>query len=157
MTHPARSLEVPGLAHNAPIPLGAKVGNLICSSGIGGKDPATGQLPPDAAAQARHAFDNMQRLLDAGGATLADVAKLTVYLKAPPGDRKRSPPPKGVSQPWGGPASDSDNSVREAINAEWLRAFPDAADRPARHILIQDLQHGMWLQLEFIALIQKAG
>lgn len=131
MTHPARSLELPGLTHNAPIPLGAKVGNLICSSGIGGKDPATGQLPPDAAAQARLAFDNMQRLLDAGGASLADVAKLTVYAK--------------------------DNSVREAINAEWLRCFPDPADRPARHILIQDLQHGMWLQLEFIALIQKAG
>ena len=73
----------------------------------------------------------MQRLLEAGGATLADVAKLTVYVK--------------------------DNSVREAINAEWLRCFPDPADRPARHILIQDLQHGMWLQLEFIALIQKEG
>jgi 2-iminobutanoate/2-iminopropanoate deaminase len=131
MTHPARSLEVPGLAHNAPIPLGAKVGNLICSSGIGGKDPATGQLPPDAASQARLAFDNMQRLLEAGGATLADVAKLTVYAK--------------------------DNSVREAINAEWLRCFPDPADRPARHILIQDLQHGMWLQLEFIALMQTQG
>lgn len=131
MTHPARSLEVPSLAHNAPIPLGAKVGNLICSSGIGGKDPATGQLPPAAASQARLAFDNMQRLLDVGGGTLADVAKLTVYLK--------------------------ENSVREAVNAEWLRCFPDPADRPARHILIQDLQHGMWLQLEFIALIQKAG
>jgi len=131
MTHTARSLEVPGLAHNAPIPLGAKVGNLICSSGIGGKDPASSQLPPDAASQARLAFDNMQRLLEAGGATLADVAKLTVYAK--------------------------DNSVREAINAEWLRCFPDPADRPARHILIQDLQHGMWLQLEFIALMQTQG
>ena len=131
MTHPARSLEVPGLAHSAPIPLGARVGNLICSSGIAGKDRATGQLPPDAASQARAAFDNMQRLLAAGGATLADVAKLTIYAK--------------------------DNSVRDAINTEWLRAFPDPADRPARHILIQDLQHGMWLQLEFIALIQKAG
>jgi 2-iminobutanoate/2-iminopropanoate deaminase len=131
MTRTPRSLEVPGLAHNAPIPLGARLGNLICSSGIAGKDPASGQLPGDAASQARHAFDNMQRLLEAAGATLADVAKLTVYAK--------------------------DDSVREAINAEWLRAFPDPADRPARHILIQDLQHGMWLQLEFIALVQKAG
>ena len=131
MAHPPRSLEVPGLAHNAPIPLGARVGNLICSSGVAGKDPATGELPPDAASQARVAFDNMQRLLEAGGATLADVVKLTVYVK--------------------------ENSVREAINAEWLRSFPDPADRPARHILVQDLQHGMWLQLEFIALIQKAG
>jgi len=131
MSRPPRSLEVSGLAHNAPIPLGARVGNLLCSSGISGKDPSTGQLPPDAAMQAGAAFDNMRRLLEAGGATLADVAKLTVYAK--------------------------DDSVRDAINAEWLRSFPDPADRPARHILLQDLQHGMWLQLEFIALIQKAG
>jgi 2-iminobutanoate/2-iminopropanoate deaminase len=131
MSRSPRSLEVSGLAHKAPIPLGARVGNLICSSGIAGKDPATGQLPADAASQARMAFDNMQRLLDAGGAMLADVVKLTVYAK--------------------------DDSVREAVNAEWLRSFPDPADRPARHILLQDLQHGMWLQLEFIALIQKAG
>jgi 2-iminobutanoate/2-iminopropanoate deaminase len=131
MSRPPRSLEVSGLSHNAPIPLGARVGELICSSGIAGKDPATGQLQPDAASQARAAFDNMQRLLEAGGANLADVAKLTIYAK--------------------------DNSVRDAINAEWLRSFPDPADRPARHILLQDLQHGMWLQLEFIALIQKAG
>jgi 2-iminobutanoate/2-iminopropanoate deaminase len=131
MTRPPRSLDVPGLAHNAPIPLGARVGNLVCSSGISGKDPSTGQLPPDGAAQAALAFANMQKLLEAGGATLADVARLTVHVK--------------------------DNSVREAINAEWLRCFPDPADRPARHILVQDLQHGMALQLEFIALIQKAG
>lgn len=131
MSRPRRSLEVPGLAHNAPIPLGARLGNLICSSAVAGKDPATGQLPPDIASQVQAAFDNMQRLLEAGGATLGDVAKLTVYVK--------------------------ENSVRDAINAEWLRAFPDPADRPARHIVVQDLQHGMWLQLEFIALIQKAG
>jgi 2-iminobutanoate/2-iminopropanoate deaminase len=131
MTRPARSLEVPGLAHNAPIPLGARVGNLVCSSGISGKDPATGVLPADGAAQAALAFSNMQRLLEAGGASLADVARLTVYVK--------------------------DNAVREAINAQWLRFFPDPADRPARHILVQDLQHGMALQLEFIAVIQKEG
>ena len=120
---------MPGLGHNAPIPAAARVGNLICSSGIAGKDPATGQLPDDSAAQAALAFANMKRLLEAGGATLADVAKLTVYIK--------------------------DNSVRDAINAEWLAAFPDPHDRPARHILVQELQHGMRLQLEFIAVIQK--
>ena len=46
MTSSTRSLNVPGAGHNAPIPLGARVGPLICSSGISGKDPATGQLPP---------------------------------------------------------------------------------------------------------------
>jgi len=127
MSRPPRSLDVPGLSHNAPIPLGARVGNLICSSGIGGKDASTGQLPADAATQAVNAFANLQRLLEAGGATLADVVKLTVYVK--------------------------DNSVRESVNTEWLRCFPHPEDRPARHILVHELQHGMWLQLECMAVV----
>ena len=127
MQHLLRSLEVSGLSHNAPIPLGARVGNVICSSGISGKDSATGVLPPDPATQARLAFANMRSLLHAGGATLTDVVKLTIYVK--------------------------DNTVREAINTEWLICFPDPRDRPARHILINDLQHGMWLQLEIMAVI----
>ena len=131
MARTLRSIELPGLGHKAPIPLAARVGPLLCSSGISGKDPATGQLPPHPATQARLAFDNLLRLLDAGGGSSDDIAKLTVTVK--------------------------DDSVREAVNAEWLRCFPDPADRPARHILVHDLQHGMWLQLEFIAFIQQAG
>jgi enamine deaminase RidA (YjgF/YER057c/UK114 family) len=34
----------------------------------------------DAAAQARQVFENLQRCLAAGGATFADVAKLTYYV-----------------------------------------------------------------------------
>ena len=125
---PARSIEVPGASHNAPIPAAARVGNVLCSSAIAGKDAATGLLPPDAATQAQLAFSNLKTLLQAGGATLSDVVKLTVYIK--------------------------DNSVRDAINAQWLACFPDPHDRPARHILVYELQHGMWLQLEAMAVIQ---
>ena len=125
---PSRSIEVPGASHNAPIPAGGRVGNVLCSSAISGKDAATGLLPPDAATQAELAFVNLKSLLQAGGATLSDVVKLTVYIK--------------------------DNSVRDAINAQWLACFPDPHDRPARHTLVYDLQHGMWLQLEAMAVIQ---
>ena len=125
-----RSIEVPGLTHNAPIPLGARVGNLLCSSGIAGKNAATGQLSPDGSAQVVQAFANLRSFLQAGGARLSDVAKLTIYLK--------------------------DDSLRQAINTEWLACFPDPADRPARHILHSDLQHGMALQLEVMALVQAA-
>lgn len=125
---PARSIEVPGASHNAPIPAGARVGHVLCSSAIAGKDAATGLLPPDAATQAELAFANLNTLLQAGGATLSDVVKLTVYIK--------------------------DNSVRDALNAQWLACFPDPHDRPARHTLVYDLQHGMWLQLEAMAVIQ---
>ncbi|MBP0629085.1 MULTISPECIES: RidA family protein [unclassified Cupriavidus] len=127
MTRPLRSLDVPGLAHKAPIPVGARVGNLICTSAIAGKDARSGELPPDATAQAALAFHNLQCVLDAGGASLGDVLKLTVYVK--------------------------DDSVRDAINGEWLRRFPDPRDRPARHIVVHDLQHGMLLQLECLAVV----
>lgn len=130
MKRPNRSLDVPGLAHNAPIPVGARVGNMLSTSAINGKDPATGKLPAEADAQAALAFANLQRVLEAGGATLADVVKLTVYVK--------------------------DDTVREPVNAQWLCSFPDPQDRPARHIVVQDLQHGMQLQLECLAVLASA-
>lgn len=128
MNRPHRSIDLPGASHKAPIPAAARVGNILCSSAISGKDAATGVLPSDAAAQARLAFANLRALLTAGGATLADVVKLAVTVK--------------------------DNTVREVINTEWLACFPEPHDRPARHITVHDLQHGMWLQLEVMAVVR---
>ena len=78
--------------------------------------------------QARFAFDHMRALL-AGRRRhrCDDVVRMTVYLK--------------------------DNAAREHVNAEWLKCFPDPHDRPARHTLIYDLQGGMLLQLEVIAIV----
>jgi len=124
-----RSIEVTGVSHGAaPIPMGARVGNALYSSGIPGIDPTTGKLAPDAASQARFAFEHVRALLAGGGARLEDVVRMTVYLK--------------------------DNSAREHVNAEWLKCFPDPHDRPARHTLVYDLQSGMLLQLEVIAIVR---
>ncbi|MES2191842.1 MAG: RidA family protein [Pseudomonadota bacterium] len=123
-----RSLEVAGVSHgSAPIPMGARVGNMIFSSGIMGKDPATDTLPMDGAQQVKFAFQNMRALLAAGGASLENLARMTVFIK--------------------------DESVRAAINEEWVKCFPDPHDRPARHTLIYDLRGGMLLQLEIIAVV----
>lgn len=44
-------------------------------------DPATGQLTGETfAAQARRTFENVKAVLEAGGASLADVVRVTVYL-----------------------------------------------------------------------------
>ena len=126
---PGRSLHLPGASHNAPIPAGARVGNILCSSAIAGKDPATGELPKDATSQVRNAFGNLRALLAVGGASLSDVVKLGITIR--------------------------DNTLREPVNTEWLACFPDPDDRPARHIVLHDLQHGMWLQLEVMAVIQQ--
>ena len=128
MANPPRSIDVPGASHKAPIPAAARVGDLLCTSAVSGKDPATGQLPLDASEQARHAFANLRAVLQAGGASLDQVVKFSVTLH--------------------------EDSVRDAINAEWLAAFPDPQDRPARHITVHPLQHGMLLQLEVMAVIQ---
>ena len=128
MARRPRSIEVKGVTHGtAPIPMGARVGNTLYSSGIPGVDPATGKLGIDAASQARFAFDNLRSMLHSGGAALQDVVRMTVYLK--------------------------DNSAREHVNAQWLECFPDPHDRPARHTLMYDLQGGMLLQLEAIAIV----
>ena len=127
-TRKGRSLEVPGVTHgNAPIPMGARVGNMIFSSGIMGKDPATDILPEDVGLQAKFAFDNMISLLAAGGATLDHLARMTVFIK--------------------------DESARPAVNAQWLKYFPDPHDRPARHTVVHDLRGGMLLQIEVVAVI----
>ncbi len=70
-----QTLEVPGVAHGAPIPMGVRIGNLVFSSGVAGADPATGKLPDDPARQAALMFDNVRTLLDQAGATLGDVAR----------------------------------------------------------------------------------
>jgi 2-iminobutanoate/2-iminopropanoate deaminase len=84
-------------------------------------------LAETAAAQAAFAFANLRSVLANGEASLRDVVRLTVYIK--------------------------DNSVREHLNKEWLACFPDPHDRPARHTLVYDLQHGMLLQLEVMAYV----
>ena len=125
MSRPPRSIDVAGASHKAPIPAAARVGPILCTSAVSGKDPVTGELPADIASQARNTFANLRAVLAAGGASMDDVVKFSVTI--------------------------TDNAVREAVNAEWLAAFPDPHDRPARHIVVADLQHGMRLQIEALA------
>lgn len=71
---------------NAPAALGPysqaiKAGNLLFISGQLGLDPASGAFKAlDAAGQARQALANLKSLLEAAGATPADVVKTTVFL-----------------------------------------------------------------------------
>jgi 2-iminobutanoate/2-iminopropanoate deaminase len=122
-----QTLEVPGVTHSAPIPMGVRIGDLVFSSGVAGKDPADDSLPPDPARQAELMFENVRTLLAQAGATLDDVARFTVYVR--------------------------DDAYREHVNREWVRAFPDEHDRPARHTLRFDLPRGMLVQCELIAVL----
>ena len=58
-----------------------RVGDLYFVSGQPGLDPDTGDVPPGAfEAEARMAFENLRRVLEAAGLGLDRVVKTTMYL-----------------------------------------------------------------------------
>jgi len=126
MADKGRSIHVDGVQHGAPIPMGARVGNMIFSSGI--IDPSTGKVPEDLDSQCVFAFANMKTMLENAGATTKNVGTIKVYMK--------------------------DRSQRDAVNRPWLEMFPDENDRPARHAIEYDaFPPGVLVQLEIVAVV----
>jgi 2-iminobutanoate/2-iminopropanoate deaminase len=123
-----RVLGVAGAEHHAPIPQAVEIGGLVYSSAIFGQDPATGELPADAARQTELVFEHVRALLEQAGAGPEAIAKMTIYV--------------------------ADDAYREHVNREWLRMFPDEDDRPARHTVRTDLRRGMLVQCEFVAVLR---
>jgi len=57
-----------------------RFGDLLFISGVPPTDAAGRVVSDDVAAQARQVFLNMKLVLDAAGASFADILKVTVYL-----------------------------------------------------------------------------
>lgn len=131
MTNSRRSIEVPGFRHGEqPIPAASRVGPIVATGGVHGLDPETGQMASDLGEQARLTFHNLQRILAAAGASLDDVVRITFHVRSP--------------------------EAREAINAQWLAAFPDPRSRPARHTLVNEkLAGAMLLQCDALAWVDE--
>lgn len=54
---------------------------MVYTSGVIPVDPATGEIPQGAAAQARQAIGNLAALLDEAGTSTENVVKTTVFIK----------------------------------------------------------------------------
>ena len=122
--------EIEGHGHHDPIPMGARVGDLFCSSGVSGVDTAgDDKLEPveGAAGQAHHGLRNVESLVRAGGGTMADVGLITLLVQ--------------------------DYDDLPAINAEWVQMFPDPKDRPARHVIRMGVQRRSRVQHHMIAVV----
>ena len=70
---------------NAPAAIGPysqaiRAGQFLFASGQLGLDPATGELREGIEAQTRQVLANMQAVLAASGAAVADVVKTTIFL-----------------------------------------------------------------------------
>ena len=65
-----------------PYAQGVRVGNLIFTAGQGGLDPITGQVVPGGVKeQTERTIQNLKAVLEAGGSSLGQVVKATVFLK----------------------------------------------------------------------------
>jgi 2-iminobutanoate/2-iminopropanoate deaminase len=65
-----------------PYAQGVRAGNLIFTAGQGGLDPLTGQLVPGGIKeQTARTLENLKAVLEAGGSSLGQVVKATVFLK----------------------------------------------------------------------------
>lgn len=120
-------IEMPGLSHGAPIPNGVKIGNVVFSSAISGKNAETGKVPENPDEQAEVLFRNIHKFMELAGGTPENIGHMTVYLK--------------------------DEKDRESINKAWLKMFPDEHNRPARHALKAELRGGLLFQIELIAVL----
>ena len=63
------AIDIPPVMHSNPIPMASRVGNLLFSSGISGRDQATGKAAETIEEQCGWCFKNLARVLDLGGAT----------------------------------------------------------------------------------------
>lgn len=113
--------------HPQPFPPAVRVGNMIFSAGVGAKDMKTGKVPADPRAQVAQAFANMKRIVERGGGSVGDIAKVVVTL--------------------------NDRKDRDMVNDEWVKMFPDEDDRPVRHTVTSELPRNQVIQLEFIAVV----
>ncbi len=111
-----------------PYSQAVRSGNLLYTSGQIPLDPRTGELVKgDFEAMTRRVFENLEAVLESGGATFRNVIKTTVFLK-----------------------SMSDFGVLNGIYAEY---FGD--HKPARStVAVAELPKGALLEIELVAVIE---
>jgi enamine deaminase RidA (YjgF/YER057c/UK114 family) len=123
-----KSIYAEGFSHANPIPNACRIGDLLVSGVINGVDPTTSKVAPTIEGQCAFMFQHMRAIVEAGGGTTDDIIKMTVWLK--------------------------DRSNRQPVNAEWLKMFPDAKTRPARHAQQLATPGGdILVQCDFMAVI----
>jgi 2-iminobutanoate/2-iminopropanoate deaminase len=121
-----QSVNFPGFAHGNPIPNASRIGNIMMTSVISGVDPSTRKLPPDLDGQVANLFGHIRSAVDAAGGSPDNIIKINFYMKDPA-------------------------TGRAALNGEWVKMFPDANSRPARHTLALGADSNALVTCDFTA------
>jgi 2-iminobutanoate/2-iminopropanoate deaminase len=120
--------EIPGVEHHDPIPMGARIDNLLCTSGIHGVDPTSDDplgVVDGVGPQTMWCLSHVKRMTEAAGLSADDIGHLTLLVQ--------------------------DYADVPAIDAEFIKAFPNPADRPARQIMKLGIARDTRVQFHVIA------
>lgn len=105
---------------------GLRVGDFVFVSGQGPVDPVTGEMGATIEEQTARTLENVKAILEAGGASMADVVKVTAHL--------------------------SDLALFEAYNRVYASYFPDP--KPTRTTVGSQL-NGILVEIDAIAYVGK--
>lgn len=119
------ALRLPSLMHANPIPVASRVGPLLASGALTGRDPVTGDLPTGLDAQVENVFGHIAALMDAADSSTDAIVKITFHLV--------------------------DYRDRDALNRAWRTMFPDPATMPARQVLAAALDGGALVHADLLA------
>jgi len=120
-----KSIEIEGFQHKNPIPAACRLGNMLMTGIITGTDPATGKLADTLEAQCANVFHHARAIMKAAGGSTDDIIKMNVWM--------------------------ADRGKRDVLNAEWVKMFPDAGERPARHTSQTALEGGQLIVCDITA------
>jgi 2-iminobutanoate/2-iminopropanoate deaminase len=123
-----RSIHIAGFKHGNPIPAATRLGPLLVSSVIVGRDPATAKMPDSIEEQCVNIFVHVRAMLATAGATPEDVVKMDFWVP-------------------------DQASGRAIVNQEWLKMFPDLDSCPSRHT--HAAGGGQTIQATFMAYIDR--
>lgn len=121
--------EIPGVSHNAPIPLAVKKGNLLFSSTVMGRERETRRVPEDPQERIDLAFQNIKDIVALAGGTPDNIARIKVGI--------------------------ADGALREQVNTAWVKAFPDPDVRPARSVGEAFIPDDALFECDFVAVLDS--
>jgi 2-iminobutanoate/2-iminopropanoate deaminase len=127
---PRMPVEIPGLSHKDPLPMGARIGPMVFSSVIAPEDPADGKLVVGALPQINRAFENMKLFMRCAGGSDADINHAWVFMK--------------------------DFTFQPPMVERWVKDYPQFGDRPARKTLPYDLAGDTQIQVQIIGRLGAA-
>lgn len=121
------SIYIDGFSHKNPIPAACRIGAMVHTGSILGTHTETGHYGKTLEEQCALMFASIDRIVRAAGGTPEDIIKITVWMK--------------------------DRALRQAVNTEWLKMFPDPRSRPARHTMDAPLDGEKLIECSFVAVL----